>query len=101
MPVAHPPTVCAGAFGPRFPSAPFVRSGASFTAVTLITNVCGALVSTPPPAVPPLSWTESVTVAQPLGLAAGVHVSVPVGDTAGPAENKPGFVLPVTLNWTV
>jgi hypothetical protein len=32
-------------------SAPLVKLGASFTAVTLIVNVCPALVSTPPLAV--------------------------------------------------
>ena len=35
-------------------------------------NVCTALVSTPPLAVPPLSWIWTVTVAVPLALAAGV-----------------------------
>ncbi len=33
-----------------------VRVGASLTGVTVIVNVCGADVSTPPLAVPPLSW---------------------------------------------
>src|SRR5438309_2028079 len=32
-----------------------VRTGGSLTAVTVIVNVCAALVSTPPLAVPPLS----------------------------------------------
>ena len=40
------------------------------TAVTVIVNVCGSLVSTPPLAVPPSSWIRTVTVTVPLALAA-------------------------------
>ena len=49
-----------------------VLTGASLTAVTLITKVCGAEVSTPPLAVPPLSCRVNVIVAVPLAFAAGV-----------------------------
>ena len=45
-----------------------VKVGASFTAVTLIANVCGADVSVPPP----LSERVSVIVADPLAFAARV-----------------------------
>ena len=41
------------------------------------------LVSTPPLAVPPLSWATTVTVALPKALAAGVKVSVPLVLIAG------------------
>ena len=47
-------------------------TGASLTALTLITNVGFALVSTPLFVVPPLSWRLTVTVAVPLAFAAGV-----------------------------
>ena len=47
-------------------------TGASLTAVTLMTKVCEALVSTPLLSTPPLSWICTVTVALPLALAAGV-----------------------------
>src|SRR5579872_7263091 len=66
-----------------------------------MTKVCGALVSTPPFAVPPLSLSTMVMVAEPLLFVAGVYVSVPVGLMDGPAENNPGLVLPVTWNVTV
>ena len=49
-------------------SAPLVKLGASFTAVTVIVNVCGALVSTPPFAVPPLSCSVTVIVAVPIAF---------------------------------
>src|SRR5579862_303613 len=64
-------------------------------------NVCEALVSAPPFEVPPLSCRVIVIVAEPLAFAAGVYVKVPVGLIDGPAENNPGFVLPVTLKCTV
>src|SRR5258707_15700899 len=45
-------------------------------ALTVIMNICGALVSTPPLAVPPLSWMFSVMVdVPPVELACGVYVS--------------------------
>src|SRR5262245_13284811 len=72
---------------------PLVKLGASLTAVTLIVNDCVALVSTPPFAVPPLSLIRNVIVADPFTLVVGWKVSVPVGLTAGPEANSPGFVL--------
>ncbi len=70
--MAQPATDCAPASSVTVWSAPLVKLGASFTAVTVIVNVCAALVSTPPLAVPPSSWILTVTVAEPLALAAGV-----------------------------
>ena len=55
MPVAQPATVWAPASSSTDWSAPAVKLGALFTAVTSIVNVCGALVSAPPPEVPPSS----------------------------------------------
>jgi hypothetical protein len=63
--------------------APLVKLGASFTGVTVIAKVCGALVSDPPFAVPPLSLNVRVIVALPFAFAAGVYVSVPLALTAG------------------
>jgi len=40
--------------------------------LTLMTKVCGALVSTPPFAVPPLSCSVMVIVAEPVTFDAGV-----------------------------
>ncbi len=57
--------------------------------MTVIVKVCGALVSTPPLAVPPLSWMRTVTIALPEALAAGVYVSAPAGLIAGWALNRP------------
>src|SRR3954469_7395522 len=67
---------------------------------TVIVNVCAALVSTPPLAVPPLSCAVTVTVADPVAPAADVKVSVPVADTAGWAENSAVLLL-VTMKFTV
>src|SRR5262249_20258480 len=50
---------------------------------TTMRNACGALVSTPPLAVPPLSWIRTETVAEPDVVVDGVNVSVPAGETAG------------------
>src|SRR5829696_953889 len=66
-----------------------------------MSNVWVALSLTPPLAVPPLSAILIVIVAVPFWFAAGVYVSVPVDDTAGPAENSPGLVLLVPTNETV
>ena len=44
---------------------PPVNDGASLTGVTVMVNVCGAEVSWPPFAVPPLSRSVTVTVALP------------------------------------
>ena len=57
--------------------------GASFTGVIVIVNVCAALVSTPPFAVPPLSWILTVTIAEPFVCGADVYVNVPEGLIAG------------------
>src|SRR4051794_13978599 len=76
-------------------------SGASLTAVIVMSKVWGGLSSTPPLAVPPLSVILSVIVAVPFWLAAEVNERAPVGETAGAAENRPGFVLLVTTNETV
>ncbi len=70
--VAHDATVCGPAFSMTVWFGPAVKLGASLTAVTVIVNDCGADVSTPPAAVPPLSCSTSVMVAMPLAFAAGV-----------------------------
>jgi hypothetical protein len=49
-----------------------VNDGASFIAVTVIVKVCALLVSEPPLATPPSSLSTTVSVAEPLALAAGV-----------------------------
>ena len=72
MSVAQPVTVCAPASSFTVSSAPLVKLGASLTGVTVIVNVWTRCVSTPPLAVPPLSWICTLTVAEPLALAAGV-----------------------------
>ncbi len=58
---------------------------------TVIVKLCGALVSTPPFAVPPSSCSRTVTFATPIWLGASVKVNVPLGATAGCTEN--GAVL--------
>ena len=78
-----------------------VKVGASFTAVTSMMKLCVAEVSTPPLAVPPLSWMLIVIVAVPFAFAAGVYVSVPVALTAGATANRAGFVFPTMLKWTI
>ena len=70
--VAHVVTVRGPASSFSVWSAPLVKPGASLTGVTVIVNVCGALVSTPPLAVPPLSWMLTVTVATPNASGAAV-----------------------------
>jgi hypothetical protein len=101
MAVAQPATVCAPESSRALWSAPFVKLGASLTGVTVMVKDCEALVSTPPPAVPPLSCAATLIVALPLALGAAVYVSVPSAATAGPALNSDGFEFPVTLNETV
>ena len=87
--VAHPGTVLAAEFSSTVSSTPTVNVGASFTAVTVIVIVCGTLVSSPPFATPPLSWSLTETVAVPLALAAGVYVRSPLdGSTAGWTLNR-------------
>ena len=53
--VAHGLIVCAPASSSTVTSGPLVKLGAWLTWVTLMMKVCGAEVSTPPLAVPPLS----------------------------------------------
>ena len=65
-----------------------MKLGGSFTPLTVIVNVWVALVSSPPFAVPPLSWRKTLTVADPFSLAAGVKVRVPAELIAGAAENR-------------
>src|SRR5262245_2980210 len=72
MLVAHPGTDWAPAFFCTERSDPLVNVGASFTDVTVMVNVFGAQESAPPFAVPPSSWIRTVTVADPLTLAAVV-----------------------------
>ena len=91
--VAQPPTVAAPESSATVWSAPFAKPGASFTAETVITNVCGALVSTPPPEMPPSSCSCTVTVADPFAFAAGVNVSVPSAATAGCALKSAPLVV--------
>src|SRR5439155_1642430 len=71
-------TLCAPASSNTVWSVPLVKPGGSLTAVAVIVNVCAALVSLPPLAVPPLSCATMVTVAVPLALAAVWYVSAPV-----------------------
>src|SRR4029077_17021013 len=71
----------------------FVTTGGSFTAVIVMSNVCVALTSTPPFAVPPLSVILSVIVAVPFWFAADVNESTPAGETTGAVAKRPGFVL--------
>ena len=51
---------------------PPVKLGGSFTLVTVIVNVCGGLLSSPPLAVPPSSVSSIVIVAVPFAFGAGV-----------------------------
>ena len=69
--------------------------------MTVIVKVWAALVSSPPLARPPLSWSWIVIVALPTPAAAGVNVSVPVGLTAGWTAKSALLVLFVTENATV
>jgi uncharacterized membrane protein len=62
-------------------------TGASFTAVTLMTKVF-VLLSMPPSATPPSSCTTTVTIALPLAFVAGVNVSTPALLMAGAALNN-------------
>ena len=69
--------------------------------MTVIVKVWVALVSSPPLATPPLSWSSIVIVALPTPAAAGVNVNVPVGPTAGWTAKSALSVLFVTENATV
>src|SRR5437870_2600185 len=70
--VAQFTTVCAAASSFTVWLTPFVNDGASFTAFTVITKLCDGEVSTPPFAVPPLSFKLMVIVADPLAFDGGV-----------------------------
>src|SRR4029078_11170558 len=72
---------------------PGLNAAAWLTAATVIVRVCGALVTAPPPNVPRLSCSLTVTVATPFAFDASVNVSVPAGDTAGWTENRAVLVL--------
>src|SRR5438309_1453232 len=69
------------AVAPLAAAATLIRERA---AVTVIMNICAALVST-----------------LPLAVAAGVNVNVPFDATAGPISKSAAFVLPVTANVNV
>ena len=69
---------------PSFPLAVSPAAVGAWLTVTVIVNVCGALVSMPPFAVPPLSCSHTVTVATPgVAVGEGVNVSVPFAVTFG------------------
>ena len=72
MPVAQPATDCAPRSETTVWFAPALKLGASLTDWIVIVKVCGALVSVPPFAVPPVSCAVTVTVATPFALTAGV-----------------------------
>src|SRR5437667_6221197 len=64
-------------------------------------NVCGAEVSTPPLAVPPLSLRRMVIVAEPFAFVARVKLSAPEELMNGVPENRLGLVLLVTTKLSV
>src|SRR5688500_3761784 len=80
--VAQPVMFCAAASSLTVWSPPLVKPGASLIGLTVMVKFGAVVVSTPPLSVPPLSLKESVTVALPKALAAGVKVKTPAGDTA-------------------
>jgi hypothetical protein len=63
------------------------------TALTVMVNVWAAGVSIPPPAVPPLFLSTTVTVAASLAFGAGVKVRTPAALTAGCTEKRALLVL--------
>ena len=75
--------------------------GASLTGVTIIVKLTGADVSTPPFAVPPLSFRTAVMVALPEAFAAGANESVPSAAIVGATPNNAGLVLLVTVKASV
>jgi len=64
-------TVCGPVSSSTATSPTWRKPGASFTGLTVMVNVSGSEVSSPPLAVPPSSRRTTVTVATPLALAAG------------------------------
>src|SRR5437764_2055825 len=79
---------------------PTAKVGGWLTAVMLMVNDFGALVSWPPLTVPPLSCAWTVTTAEPATFGASVKVSVPEGLMAGCTANWAGLAA-VTINVTV
>ena len=75
--------------------------GLSLTGVTVIVNVCGALASIPPLAVPPSSFARRPTVAVPFAFAASVYVSVPLVATVGTRAEQGGLVFDVISKVTI
>jgi hypothetical protein len=67
--------------------------GGSLTPVMVMVNVTASLVSSPPFAVPPLSESETVTVAVPNWFGAVVNVSRPVASMDGCTANRPLLLL--------
>ena len=72
-------------------------AGASFTASTLMLNVNGVDVSTPPFAVPPSSLRATVTTAVPNASAASVYVNFPAASIDGCTVNN-ALLSFVTVN---
>jgi hypothetical protein len=89
-------TLNTSAFVPELPSGVLASAIESdgFTGIDTVTvKVCGALVSTPPCAVPPLSWRRTVTWATLLTPGVGVNVNVPFESIAGCTRNIAGLSL--------
>ncbi len=85
---AKPATVCAPASSSTTTVlVANVTVGASFTGVTVIVKVL-VVLSTPPLAVPPSSWAITVTVLEPVALAAVVKISLPLKSTVGCTEKR-------------
>ena len=77
-----------------------VALGASSTGLTTTVKLPTAVVSTPVTVfstlvTPPLSFTDTVSVAWPTALGAGTKLSAPLASTVGTPTNK--FVPPVKL----
>ena len=66
-------------------------AGAPRVALTLIVNVCGALLA------PPLSVAVTMNVEEPKLPAFGVYVSVPSDDTLGWTENRLELLTALTV----
>ena len=96
--VAHPENAWAPESSATVWSGPLAKLGASLTGVTVMVNVCGSLVSSPPLSVPPSSDSVTVTFATPLAFGARAYVSVPFGETAGWTLNSALLSL---LTWNV
>ena len=75
---------------------PIEHVGASLTGWIAIVNVAAPLESTPPAAVPPLSWATTDKAAEPYALAAGVYVRVPSAATDGWSLERVGQAVAPT-----